>query len=571
MLNLRFVTMSRPSGIPGRLFGSLFFVFFLGMGVLFLVLTTKEVVKRGETLRWPIVPCTIVSSSVAAEKSSENPFRFAVNYQYQFRGRSYHSQRAELSETRSGNYRDVLRMVERYPEKAQAICYVNPAHPEEAILQRSSFWFALLLVVPIPFIVIGGLGIWAMWQPPTSSLTQPAFSRTVSPRTRSFSLALFFSIFLVAGLAAFAFLVIRPMMKIQQSRHWLQLPCTILSSEVRPHHGDNGTTYSVDIFYQYFANGKEYKANRYSFLTGSSSGYDGKAAVVARYRPGTKALCFVNPADPTEAVLVRRVTPEMWFGLLPTIFAVVGVCGLVYCVRQSRLGKNSSITAIPAGFMAGAQSPPTSDLGGPIELKARISPRMKLVGGLIVALFWNGIVSVFVVHLINGWKHGRGEWFSTIFMIPFVLIGLGLVGFVVYSLVGLFSPRVKLTVSSASALPGARIQFNWTLEGKVQRVSRLQIYFEGREEATYKRGTDTSTDKAVFATIPIVDIQENFRVGSGNAELQVPACAIHSFSSEHNKIIWSLFVKADVTHMPDVKDEFELFVLPQPLAPPMKV
>ena len=130
--------------------------------------------------------------------------------------------------------------------------------------------------------------------------------------------------------------------------------------------------------------------------------------------------------------------------------------------------------------------------------------------------------------------------------------------------------RVKLTVSSASALPGAKIQLSWTLHGQVRRVPRLQIYLEGREEATYTRGTSSCTDKAVFATVPVVDIQENFRVGSGNAELQVPADAIHSFTSAHNKIIWAIFVKADVTHMPDVTDEFELLVLPEPLAPPAK-
>ena len=129
---------------------------------------------------------------------------------------------------------------------------------------------------------------------------------------------------------------------------------------------------------------------------------------------------------------------------------------------------------------------------------------------------------------------------------------------------------MKLTVSSGSALPGAKIQLNWTLQGQVQRVPRLQIYLEGREEATYTRGTSSCTDKAVFATVPIVDIQENFRVGSGNAELEVPPGAIHSFTSQHNKIIWAIFVKADVIHMPDVKDEFELLVLPEPLAPPTK-
>src|SRR3989442_11965981 len=456
MLNLRLVAISRPSGILGRLFGTVFFLFFLGMGVLFVVLIAKEALERAETFRWPTVPCTIVSSSVVTEKSGENPYRFAVDYEYEVAGKSYHSRRAALSDVRSGNYSDTLRMVERYPENGHATCYVNPANPQEAVLQRSSLWFVLLLAFPVPFILIGGIGIVVMWRPSTASVSAMALSRTARPGMSSGWLAAFFSIFLIAGLAALVMLLIRPMVKIQQARHWRQVPCTILSSEVRHHRGDKGTTYSVDIFYRYYVNAKEYKANRYSFVTGSSSGYDGKAAVVARYRPGTKALCYVNPADPTEAVLVRSATAEMWFGLLPALFVAVGVGGLVYCVRGR--GARKSVVPALAQILGGGTgavsyaavktewvSGPEGD-GRPVELKPRISPMGKFLGGLIAALFWNGIVSVFVVHLINGWRHGRGEWFLTVFMIPFVLVGLGILGFVIYAFVGLFSPRVKLTV-----------------------------------------------------------------------------------------------------------------------------
>src|SRR5437588_112923 len=288
---LALMALSRQSGIVGRLFGTIFFLFFLGMGLVFVGLIGKESLRRLETFRWPMVPCTILSSTVATEKSSENPYRFAVSYEYQLGGKSYHSQRAVLSDIRSSNYRDALRLVERYPEKAQSACYVNPARPEEAILQRSTLWFVLLLAFPIPFIFIGGAGIWAIWRSSTTSVTQTALSRSGAPATSNGCLALFFSIFLMAGLGGLVILLIKPLLKIQQARYWPEVPCVILSSEVRHHRGDKSTTYSVDILYDYHVNGREYKANRYSFINASSSGYDGKAAVVARYRPGGQALC----------------------------------------------------------------------------------------------------------------------------------------------------------------------------------------------------------------------------------------------------------------------------------------
>src|ERR1041384_7732393 len=114
MLNSRIVAVSRPSGIVGRLFGTLFFLFFLGMGLIFVGLIGKESLQRVKTYRWPMVPCTILSSTVANEKSSENPYRFAVTYEYQIRGKTYRSQRASLSDIRSGDYSKILRLVDRY-------------------------------------------------------------------------------------------------------------------------------------------------------------------------------------------------------------------------------------------------------------------------------------------------------------------------------------------------------------------------------------------------------------------------------------------------------------------------
>jgi hypothetical protein len=93
---------------------------------------------------------------------------------------------------------------------------------------------------------------------------------------------------------------------------------------------DDGTTYSVDILYRYEVNGREYRSNRYSFMGGSSSGYDGKAEVVRQYPPGQRATCYVNPGNPTDAVLVRGFTPLMWFGLLPLAFLLAGGFGLVH-------------------------------------------------------------------------------------------------------------------------------------------------------------------------------------------------------------------------------------------------
>ena len=79
----------------------------------------------------------------------------------------------------------------------------------------------------------------------------------------------------------------------------------------------------------YRMNGGEYRANRYSFMGGSSSGYAGKQAIVSRYPPGAQVICYVDPTDPTQAVLERGFTPIMLLGLLPLLFIAAGLFGLV--------------------------------------------------------------------------------------------------------------------------------------------------------------------------------------------------------------------------------------------------
>ena len=64
------------------------------------------------------------------------------------------------------------------------------------------------------------------------------------------------------------------------------------------------------------------------------------------------------------------------------------------------------------------------------------------LGSLGICLFWNGIVSVFVVKIIMDWRGGNGNWFETLFLTPFVLIGLVILAILVTIS---FDPFRKLT------------------------------------------------------------------------------------------------------------------------------
>ena len=49
----------------------------------------------------------------------------------------------------------------------------------------------------------------------------------------------------------------------------------------------------------------------------SSSGYEGKRRIVESLRPGTQTTCYVNPDDPTDAVLRRNSLWHAFIILMP--------------------------------------------------------------------------------------------------------------------------------------------------------------------------------------------------------------------------------------------------------------
>ncbi len=56
---------------------------------------------------------------------------------------------------------------------------------------------------------------------------------------------------------------------------------------------------------------------------------------------------------------------------------------------------------------------------------------------IFFAVFWNGIVGIFVTQVISGFFSADGpDWGLALFLIPFVLLGLGVIATVIYMLFG---------------------------------------------------------------------------------------------------------------------------------------
>jgi hypothetical protein len=250
--------------------------------------------------------------------------------------------------------------------------------------------------------------------------------------------------------------------------------------------------------------GREYRANRYDFLTGSSSGYDSKAEIVAALPPGTETVCHYDPEAPYRAVVSTTWRGEWWIALVPLVFVLVGVGGMAGSLLAWWGSKRKTAAGVAAWLPASGDEAPAA--GGPTVLEAKVSPLGKLAMTTGICLFWNGIVSVFVWQVWKSWRSGGGvDGCVVLFLVPFVLVGLALLLGVPYQFLALFNPRPVLDLDRQRIEVGDRVGVSWRFRGSARRIRRLRIVCEGREEATYRRGTDTRTDRESFAEIVVVE------------------------------------------------------------------
>src|SRR5262249_19532552 len=156
------------------------------------------------------------------------------------------------------------------------------------------------------------------------------------------------------------------------------------------------------------------------------------------------------------------------------------------------------------------------------------------------------------------WRSGDRDWGQTLFLVPFVLVGLVLVASAVYQLLALANPRPHLALSAATLPPGGSGRLDWRFRGLAGRIRRLRITLEGREEATFRSGKSTITDRRTFARVEIVETDLATAIPSGSAGFSVPTGTMHSFDAPHNRIVWTIKVHGTIAGWPDVDEDFAL-------------
>lgn len=466
-----------------------------------------------------------------------------------------------------------------------ALTLARPLLVEELDRLRTGEWQRplVMLVFFIPFLAAPAFALRRIWRfRPAPAVQEQAgeaeTSTTPPPRRRmpSSTLGCFLgpALFLVVGLAFSAFFVV-PLARVVQALGWEAVPCEILSSSVAGHHGDGEATYSVEVRYRYEVDGRSYQGRRYAFLGGSSSGYEGKRRIVGALPAGATTTCWVDADDPRQAVLHRGLSWEYAFVLLPLVFVVLGAGGLWAATldRRRRRGLRAEAiepgAAVEPGAAGGTLEGLLESLGEPevlpaapapgeLALEPRATPLGKLGCLAGVALFWNGIVGVFVWQLLRD-----PEWFLGCFLVPFVLVGLGLLVGIPYQALALANPRPHLRLADGRLAPGRATTLHWSFSGATGRLRALEIRLEGRETVRFRSGDSSSRRSEVFARLPLVDETQRGLMAQGSVRLEVPADAMHGFEGRRSSIEWALVVHGTIARWPDVQEELAVTVLPE--------
>ncbi|NHZ73762.1 MAG: DUF3592 domain-containing protein, partial [Nitrospirae bacterium] len=230
--------------------------------------------------------------------------------------------------------------------------------------------------------------------------------------------------FAAAGLFV-GYLASRSLVTWYEARDWVETPAHILQADLEVNQGSDSTTYQVTARYEYRWGNQTHTSERVGLSGGSDnvgSFHQDRHAELSRYQgSGESFRCFVDPDDPTEAILYR----EMRWGL----FALMGVFSLLFTgagvgiMAAGLWGKRKVVEQ----EQLEAQHPeaPWKWKSDWSDGRIRTSGSVQFLFPLIFALFWN-LISMPLLFLLPREVLENGNKLALIGLI-FPVVGLGLI------------------------------------------------------------------------------------------------------------------------------------------------
>ena len=295
-------------------------------------------------------------------------------------------------------------------------------------------------------------------------------------------LIIFGMIFLGVGGGA-GFFSVRTLMRADAMRTWRETPARVVTCELcESRSSKGGLSYRAKATYQYEISGVRHTCDRVSLYSGSDNIGDFQHrtyAEVKRCLDRKEPLpCWVNPRNPDDAILIRKLRPEMliFMQIFVLTFGGVGL-GLVL-----------------TGFTTLLQPAAPSDASvGQGQIRMRGASVHRVAG--ILALVWNGYVGWFLWMTHHVMVPEQMPWYLWLLaatgVIPAVIAGY---------LIGRFR-KFGVSVFEMSPMPGVLggpVAGTVRIPAKVETEEGFKLALQCIHQYTTRSGKNSTTHRDVL-------------------------------------------------------------------------
>lgn len=345
---------------------------------------------------------------------------------------------------------------------------------------------------------------------------------------------------------------------------WVETPATIEHLELDVNSDSDGTTYRVVCRYSYTFNDKHYQNDRVGLTGGSDNIGSWQQDTYNRLKSHQDSIesdplfCWVNPADPQEAVLDRSLRIGMV--LFQMVFVIMFGGGSVAVVLFGRARKQKK----QGESVRRLEHPDEPWLWKPAWADGRIGSRQRIWPLWVFAIFWN-VVSLPGVALLVPEAVGSGEYWALVFLL-FPIIGVGLLA--AATVATLRQSRFGRSHFDLQTLPGViggHLTGDLVIVGDVASLEEVSVALRCVNRITRRKGDSDETTE-----LPLWEDTQTLRVAPatyGQTELRITVdfripydCLPYDDANPKDQTLWQLTAKADIAGANlDLKFEVPVF------------
>lgn len=388
---------------------------------------------------------------------------------------------------------------------------------------------------------------------------------------------------LVLGVALAGLFLYNPLLHYFAARDWTPTPCVVTEHRVETYNARarSGRIPRPDLFirYRYEFAGKTYESTEIDCLGDRVQLARGQTQS-NRFPLGASLTCYVNPRHPAEAMLQRDF--RSYYVLHFCVMLIMFLFGLACLIVMTLAGRRYFYGWFDAPPRAPGSPPPTRDdrlkvPGLPTALSRRNSQGLyTLTAGLspigmfaillvVAGSFTFCLAALFIAALPRSTQSPANPVSPSTVMAVVASIPFALLAWRLWR--ASLTPEARLWVDSASLQPGKSARLVYEFPARTRHMQKWLIRLTGKEvcitseEARTEHGAWESSEffSDMIVSCPKKNLEHSLK---GSVAFAIPAGGMHSFTSDHHKIQWSIVVEIQAGQFWTHRAEYILPVLP---------